>query len=178
MIKITFLFLFFYVTILLGQTNIEFIGSINQYHSVGYNDIWGYVDSIGNEYAPLGVRNETAIIDLSDPAKPVEDEFIPGTNPPWRYFNVEPISNLDEHNSADRLRGYNDIWGYVDGQGIEYALMGTRGGTSIIRLDDPVNPQEVAFIPRFGGARDIKVHGQYAYTISFDVDDQGFKDCR
>ena len=44
MIKITFLFLFFISTILLGQTNIELIGSLNQYPAVGYNDIWGYVD--------------------------------------------------------------------------------------------------------------------------------------
>jgi len=97
MIKITFLFLFFISTILLGQTNIELIGSLNQYPAVGYNDIWGY----------------------------------------------------------------------VDGQGIEYALLGTRGGTSIIRLDDPANPQEVAFIPGPQSiARDIKVHGQYAYVVT------------
>ena len=57
--------------------------------------------------------------------------------------NVDLISNLNQYPSI----GYNDIWGYVDGTGIEYALLGTQHGTSIVRLDDPANPQEVVFIP-------------------------------
>jgi len=77
--------------------------------------------------------------------------------------NVDLISNLNQYPSI----GYNDIWGYVDGTGIEYALLGTRHGTSIIRLDNPSNPQEVAFIPGPQSVwRDIKVHGNYAYTIT------------
>ena len=70
MIKITFLFLFFISTILLGQTNIELIGSLKQYPAVGYNDIWGYVDGQGIEYALLGTRGGTSIIRLDDLANP------------------------------------------------------------------------------------------------------------
>ncbi|UCH65363.1 MAG: choice-of-anchor B family protein [Ignavibacterium sp.] len=77
--------------------------------------------------------------------------------------NVDLVSNLNPYPSI----GYNDIWGYVDGQGIEYALLGTRHGTSIIRLDTPSNPQEVAFIPGPPSIwRDIKVHNNYAYIIT------------
>jgi len=77
--------------------------------------------------------------------------------------NIDLVSNLNQYPSI----GYNDIWGYVDGQGIEYALLGTRHGTSIVRLDNPSNPQEVAFIPGPPSIwRDIKVHSHYAYVIT------------
>jgi len=77
--------------------------------------------------------------------------------------NITLLSNLDQHHSA----GYNDIWGYVDPQGNEYALMGVGNGTSIISLANPSNPVEVAFIPGPSSIwRDIKVHGQYAYTVT------------
>ena len=77
--------------------------------------------------------------------------------------NIDLVGTLNSYPSI----GYSDIWGYVDGQGIEYALLGTRHGTSIVRLDNPSNPQEVAFIPGPQSTwRDIKVHGQYAYTIT------------
>ena len=78
--------------------------------------------------------------------------------------NVTLLSNLNQYPSA----GYNDIWGYVDGSGNEYALLGVETGTSIVNVTDPVNPVEVAFIP--GGQssvwRDIKTWGTYAYVVS------------
>jgi choice-of-anchor B domain-containing protein len=77
--------------------------------------------------------------------------------------NIDLVSNLNPYPSI----GYNDIWGYVDGQGIEYALLGTRHGTSIVRLDNPSNPQEAAFIPGPPSVwRDIKVNSHYAYVIT------------
>ena len=77
--------------------------------------------------------------------------------------NIDLISNLNQYASD----GYNDIWGYVDGSGTEYALLGVRSGTSIINLSDPQNPFEVEFIPGiFSVWRDIKVHGQYAYVVT------------
>jgi len=79
-------------------------------------------------------------------------------------MNVTLLSNLNQYPSA----GYNDIWGYVDGSGNEYALLGVETGTSIVNVTDPVNPVEVAFIP--GGQssvwRDIKTWGTYAYVVS------------
>ncbi|RPI75167.1 MAG: choice-of-anchor B family protein [Ignavibacteriales bacterium] len=77
--------------------------------------------------------------------------------------NVDLLSNLNEYPTI----GYNDIWGYVDSQGREYALLGTEHGTSIIEVTDPYNPVERAFIPGpFSGWRDIKTHSTYAYTIT------------
>jgi len=77
--------------------------------------------------------------------------------------NVTFLSNLNEYSTE----GYNDIWGYVDGNNIEYALLGCGNGTSIIRIDNPTSPQEVVFIPGPSSSwRDIKTHGTYAYIVT------------
>lgn len=77
--------------------------------------------------------------------------------------NTTLIGSLNPQASA----GYNDIWGYVDSQGNEYALLGCRNGVSIISLANPSNPVEVKFFPgQFTIWRDIKVHGQYAYVTA------------
>ncbi len=52
------------------------------------SDIWGYVDSAGNEYALVGVRNGTSIVDVTDPYNPVELFFTPGPNSIWRDIKV------------------------------------------------------------------------------------------
>ena len=41
----------------------------------------------------------------------------------------------------------NDIWGYVDQDEIEYAILGTTLATAILSLEDPENPIERAYIP-------------------------------
>ena len=77
--------------------------------------------------------------------------------------NVTLLSNLNQHPSA----GYNDIWGYVDGAGNEYALLGVQTGTSIVNVTNPANPVQVTFIPGPSSTwRDIKTHSTYAYIVT------------
>ena len=61
----------------------------------------------------------------------------------------------------------NDIWGYVDTSGNEYALVGLRNGLSIVEVTNPSNLTEVF---RSTGPetiwRDIKVYGNYAYVTN------------
>jgi len=50
-----------------------------------YNDIWGYVDGAGREYAILGSTSRISIIDVTDPYNEVLiDEFAPGMTSSWR----------------------------------------------------------------------------------------------
>lgn len=59
----------------------------------------------------------------------------------------------------------NDVWGYTDTSGIEYALVGVTNGTSIVSLADAANPTEVAFTSGANSIwRDIKVWSHYAYV--------------
>ena len=72
-------------------------------------------------------------------------------------------SSWNERSSAK----YNDIWGYTDPDGREYALLGVRNGTSIILLDDEDPPREVSFIPSATSLwKDIKTYKHYAYTVN------------
>lgn len=73
----------------------------------------------------------------------------------------------------------NDIWGYVDEDGTEYAVMGTLRATRIFSLTDPTNPVEIATIPGAESVwRDIKSYNDHLYvtTDDFDFDEQSFGD--
>lgn len=79
-------------------------------------------------------------------------------------LNVTSVSNLPY------TQELNDIWGYVDDTGVEYALVGTRTGTSIVSLANPNAPTEVLFIPGAASIwRDLKTWGNFAYVTT----DQG-----
>ncbi len=61
----------------------------------------------------------------------------------------------------------NDVWGYVDELGNEYAIVGTTKGTSVVDVTDPSNPFEVFWIAGSESIwRDPSVHGDYAYITT------------
>src|SRR5690554_2837327 len=41
-------------------------------HNTQLNDIWGYTDEFGNEYALVGAEKGVSIIDVTDPQNPTE----------------------------------------------------------------------------------------------------------
>src|SRR5690554_6342819 len=79
------------------------------------------------------------------------------------HFAVDSVSSLDI--SQNYL--LNEVWGYVDSNGVEYALVGRQDGFSIISLADTLNPVQVysdtGLITTW---RDIKTWQNYAYVIS------------
>jgi len=59
----------------------------------------------------------------------------------------------------------SDVWGYVDENGNEYALVGVYDGFSVVDVTDPASPSEVFFGPGPQSIwRDIKTWGDYAYV--------------
>lgn len=61
----------------------------------------------------------------------------------------------------------NGVWGYVDETGIEYAVVGTRKGVSIVSLEDPANPVEIYWHPGTESVwREVRVVGDYAYVTT------------
>ncbi|MDC3252835.1 hypothetical protein OAU25_01145, partial [Crocinitomicaceae bacterium] len=80
-------------------------------------------------------------------------------------LNMDSISNLDL--PAIHSQQLNDIWGYVDEFGNEYALVGGTEGTSVVDISDPANPTELFFEPGMSSAwRDLKTVGDYAYVTT------------
>ena len=66
---------------------------------------------------------------------------------------------LQHHNSINVLyldyqalhgANLNDVWGYVDEFGNEYAIVGTTIGTSVVDLSDPNNPTTTVSCSNFG----------------------------
>ena len=61
----------------------------------------------------------------------------------------------------------NDVWGYEDSMGTEYALVGTYEGTSIVSLLDPANPTELFFVDGPSSIwREIRTHEGFAYVTN------------
>lgn len=81
------------------------------------------------------------------------------------------------HLSYQDLRSsdLSNLWGYVDEEGNEYALVGVNGiegqnntgGFSVVNVNDPANPVEVFFTPGPNSIwREIKTWGDHAYITT------------
>ena len=75
--------------------------------------------------------------------------------------NIRPIVNID-------LGTCNDVWGYTDPNGHDFALVGHRSGTYVYDVStNPHNPIEVGFIAGETSTwRDLKTHGYYCYVTN------------
>jgi choice-of-anchor B domain-containing protein len=88
----------------------------------------------------------------------------------WLLLTLPLISMAQKNTSLVGHLAYpevelNDVWGYVDAQGREYALVGTREGVSIVSLTDPAQPAELFYLPGIETAwRDLKTHNSFAYV--------------
>ena len=89
------------------------------------SDIWGYVDSEGNEYALVGVYNGLSIVDVTDPTALTETFFGPGINSIWRDIKT---------------------WG-------DYAYVSTEGGGGIYIVDmSPLPDGDITNTTSFTGS--------------------------
>ena len=61
----------------------------------------------------------------------------------------------------------SDIWGWEDGLGNEYALVGLTNGFSCVNVTNPTTPVEEFFISDLNSTwRDVKTWGNYAYVTT------------
>lgn len=77
--------------------------------------------------------------------------------------NIDFLSNWNGSGEE-----YSDIWGYADGTGQEYAIIGSQNQTHFINISNPSNPVP---INSFTGSantfwRDFKTYQNYAYGVS------------
>lgn len=80
-------------------------------------------------------------------------------------LNMNLLGNLDYQALHDAQ--LNDVWGYTDETGKEYALVGATKGTSVVDISDPTNPVEVFWEPGMESIwRDLKTWGDYAYITT------------
>lgn len=153
--------------------NLDFQGSIDydNTRNTRLSDVWGYVDEQGNEYGLVGARKGVAVVDVTDPANPVEVFWHPDTESVWRdlktwgdyaYITTEANSGLliidlsplpdNPITVTTNFFGHpGQTWAtahnlYIDENGYCYIFGSNRGNGGVIIYDvatDPMNPIEV-----------------------------------
>ncbi len=154
-------------TILLSHVNYQ------QLHQANLNDVWGYVDETGKEYAIVGTTEGTSILDVSDPTSPIEIFWIAGSSSIWRdpcvhgdyaYVTTEandglliidlsplpsssvlPTSTYFGTTTPQLLSAHTC---FVDENGFAYVFGSNRGNGGALILDvqtNPMQPTEVGF---------------------------------
>lgn len=66
--------------------NTTLLGRLN--YTQDLSDVWGYAAGDGSEYALVGVFDGFSIVNVSNPASPVESFFVPGPSTIWRDVKV------------------------------------------------------------------------------------------
>ncbi len=153
-----------------------------------YNDVWGYVDGSGNEYAILGSRSKVHFFEIT-PSNTLSliDEFTPGATSIWRDFKtygdyayactegnegllVYDLSNLPTsvtqsyQITSEFTRAHNI---YVDeAEGKLYVVGSNTQSNGLIIYDVTTSPPtHLASVPLPGGGyvHDIYVRNDTAY---------------
>ena len=194
MIKLIYIFITIClvpVNYLSAQNDVELLGQLNPYPNLDYADIWGYAAD-GREYALMGVTGGTSIIDVTNPANPVEVDFIAGpTAPPYEWRDIKThlnyayvvtegtgsgqglqIIDLSNLPTSASLVNTVDTWFshahdiFID-NGYAY-VVGTNGGGGmhILDLSDPVNPTETAYYTTSGYIHDLYVWNDTAVVCA------------
>ncbi len=172
-----------------AQLNMELGSQID--YSATLNDVWGWHDENGNEYAIVGLVNGVSIVEVTDPYNAREIANIPGIPSTWRdikswkdhaYVSNESgdgVTVIDMSNLPGSVSAYQwepDIPGlgklssihnlFVDENGILY-LSGSNlnsGGAIYVDVDtDPSNPQVISWGPAIYN-HDIYARGDIMYT--------------
>lgn len=83
------------------------------------------------------------------------------THQAFTQKNLSLLANLPYNTQL------SNIWGYVDDNGNEYALVGTEDGVSIVDVSTPTNPVEVKSIHDTASIwRELKVWNKHAYVTN------------
>ena len=78
-------------------------------------------------------------------------------------------------NWDEAVYDYNDVWGYVDYSGKEFALIGSKTKVHFLEVTVPSNPILVAEFALGSNTswRDIKTFDHYAYAVSEGFSNEG-----
>jgi len=172
-------------TIAAQGVNCTLLSTFNNHGS--FNDVWGYAAPNGDEYALLGTRTGTVVVDISNPANPIERGWFPWGTSTWRdirtygtyaYVITEAtagfqIINLSNPNNptvvgvfgtANSSNAHNVC---VDTGAGRLYLVGCNTGTPVYDLNsNPANPTFLGYARGSGNSNyfhDLCVENGYAY---------------
>ena len=156
-----------------AQLNIDSLSHVDYQllHEANLNDVWGYVDELGNEYAIVGTSKGTSIVNITDGSNPQEIFWLPGTESIWRdpcvsgdyayvtteaedgllIIDLSPLPQSTNLTTVVYTGPSSSPWQsahtcYTSPEGFAYIFGSNRGNGGVIMLDihtDPMNPIEV-----------------------------------
>ncbi|MFN8303335.1 MAG: choice-of-anchor B family protein [Saprospiraceae bacterium] len=165
----------FLLTPFLLFSQLQLLGHL-PYDSATLAGCWHHVDSSGGEWALVGTSKGLSIVDLSDPAQPVERFSVPGISSNWRevktwsgyaYVGSEApgsgitIVNLRELPDSVSWKVWKGDGAYLDQVQRSHTVAATDGwlyvfggstvtnGAVIADLSDPWNPQITGLYTNF-----------------------------
>jgi len=170
-----FTILIFQIITVSAQLNINLVGQLTFPSHGDMSDIWGHVDATGKEYALVGTEDGTSIVDISNPAAPVEVFFSGGATTIWRDLKVwnnhvyitndngggslkiidmsnlpGPITAADVYTHTGTTYPFtiaHDI--YIDENGYAYVMGADNGNGGAIILDLNTNPKVPVEVGRY-----------------------------
>ncbi|NOT34882.1 MAG: choice-of-anchor B family protein [Candidatus Eisenbacteria bacterium] len=81
--------------------------------------------------------------------------------------NVQLLAQANDYPLGGNGYGYSSCWGYVHGDGREYAIIGTNAGTAIYRITNPAAPVSVGFITGPNSPwREMKSYRNWIYIVT------------
>jgi choice-of-anchor B domain-containing protein len=166
-------------------------------YEVKLNDVWGYVDKLGNEYALVGLFNGMSVVDISNSSEPIEVFRSIGPETIWRDIKVYKNYAYVTNEAKNGMRIYDlsvlpnsyevqfkDFDGeeqkkfktahnlFIDERGRAFVVGTNRNKGMIIYdlLDDPWNPKEIGFYDE-EYIHDIYVRNDTAYPALINQGD-------
>lgn len=168
--------LFFINACAFAQMNVDSVShlSYQQMHGANLNDVWGYEDELGNEYAIVGTSKGTSIVNITDPQNPVEVFWHPGTESIWRdpcvygdfayvtteaddgllIIDLSPLPQSTVLPTSVYMGPPGQTWTsahtcFCDSQGRTYIFGSNRGNGGVIILDVSTNPMQPTEVGSF-----------------------------
>ncbi|MFQ5448422.1 MAG: LVIVD repeat-containing protein, partial [Saprospiraceae bacterium] len=165
-------------------------------YSQNLSDVWGYVAPDSTEYALVGVRNGVSIINLTDPANPVESDFVPGPNSTWRdiktwgdhayvtnetsggllVIDLSPLpDSVNYHYWAPNLPGLgtlsscHNLW--IDEFGYIYLTGCNINGGGLVFIDAATDPENPSYAGKGATqySHDVFVRNNIAYSSEINI---------
>jgi choice-of-anchor B domain-containing protein len=124
-------------------------------------NLWGLVDLNDNrEYAIIGLRNGTAIVEVTNPASPREVITIAGNASAWREVKVYQVRD----NAANRWRAYAYITTEAAGSGLQVIdLSGLPNTASLATTITDTGSQHTAYVSNIDYSTNVALPGAQAF---------------
>jgi choice-of-anchor B domain-containing protein len=148
--------------------NVDFAAQIplSQFSTVPASaaNLWGFVDlNDQREYAVIGLRNGTAVVDVTDPASPREVGTVPGNGSAWREVKI--YQHFDA--GANRYRAYAYISTEAPGSGLQVIdLSGLPSSVALATTLIDTGSQHTLYVSNIDYATNVALPGHEAFLYS------------